>query len=173
MSYLLTEIALEMLGYKFYDIYGVQEDINNFQNLAATDRSSECSTSNEPHLSTVLGLDNTSKRTHNINPSANTTTNDGIKVKLPDLVVKLTDVEYNKVKEQVIRNKPLQHGENQSEIAGAKSSQQAIPHLVELEHQKLLKEQQNLKQFRKYVEQNLMHFNPTCFERYVEMFKGT
>ncbi|XP_061396339.1 uncharacterized protein LOC133331969 [Musca vetustissima] len=184
MSYLLTEIALEMLGYKFYDIYGVPEDINNFQNLAATDRGTDGNPANaEPHLATILGLDNqmsgdrnTTKRNHSNlaqtsqpQPPGNSTSSpqDVIKVKIPELLAKLTDIEINKVKEQVLRNKPSLPADSPNE---AKSS---IPHLIELQHQKLSVEQQNLQNFRKYVELSLMQFNPVCFEKYLEMFKGT
>ncbi|XP_019890321.2 uncharacterized protein LOC101898417 [Musca domestica] len=171
MSYLVTEIALEMLGYTFYDIYGVPEDINNFRSLAATDRSNDGALK-EPHLATILGLDaNTSKRNNNNPPTAAVNTIEATKIKLPELLAKLTDVEIGKVKEQVLRNKPSLSGENPGETKS--NQQQAISNLLDLEHQKLISEQQSLRNFRRFIEKNLMQFNPTCFERYLEAFKGT
>ncbi|XP_013101775.1 uncharacterized protein LOC106083376 [Stomoxys calcitrans] len=160
MSYLLTEIALEMLGYKFYDIYGVPDDINNFQNVAASDRSANDATSIEPHLSTLLGLDPKSSKRNHTNPML---------INLPDGVTKLMDAEYNKVRQQLVRKKLSLTGE----YPDPKTIQTTIQILIESEHEKLLAEQQLLQRFRRIVEENLMNMNTVSFEKYLEGFKST
>lgn len=172
MSYLLTEIALEMLGYKFYDIYGVQDEINNFQNLAASDRSANANElSEEPTLATLLGLSSSATDSRNYKRSQTNEFGKRIRINLPESITKLMDTEYSKVRQQLMRNKQsLPVADNQLE---PRVVQVMMKNLVESEHEKLLVEQQNLQSFRKLVEESLMHVNPASFEKYIEVFRGT
>ncbi|XP_075151336.1 uncharacterized protein LOC142225463 [Haematobia irritans] len=158
MSYLLTEIALEMLGYKYYDIYGVPDDINNFQNLAASDRTTDGS--NEPHLDTILGVDTR-------NAKRSTSTNH-LLINLPEEVTKLMDLEYNKVRQQFLRNK-LSLTE---EYLDPKAMQAKIQYHQESEYDKLTAEKNNLQNFRRVVEDNLRYIKPASFEKHLNGFKN-
>lgn len=168
MSYLLTEIALEMLGYKFYDIYGFQDEINNFQNHANADRTSEQNNSSETNLSSLLGMNTaTSAGAADWERRRNQEMFEEVNGNLPDALTKLMDTEYNKVRQQVLRNKPTAT-ETHSD---PKAAQAMAQNFVEAEHRKLRLEIQNLRNFRKVVEQNLLQRNPTTFERYCQIFK--
>lgn len=161
MSYLLTEIALEMLGYKFYDIYGVQDEINNFQKHSSSDRANEASTS-EANLAQIIGFNTESDRNRKINQN-NKEIFDDVSSNLPETLTKLMDNEYNKVRQQVLHNKPT--------ILDNQNPQTVIQSFIDNEHEKLRMEHQILRNFRKIVEQNLLQLNPTSFEKYCQSFK--
>lgn len=75
MAYLLTEIALEMLGCRFYDINGLPQDIKYITSDEIPLNSQLTALKNEPHLDTLLSLSSTSP-SHTITTA--TTTNSGI-----------------------------------------------------------------------------------------------
>ncbi|XP_037821199.1 uncharacterized protein LOC119610151 [Lucilia sericata] len=162
MSYLLTEIALEMLGYKFYDIYGMQDEINNFQKQTNTERTSD-SNGTETNLAQLLGVNMEGDRNRKSNAANNKELFEEVNANLPDSLNKLMDCEYNKVRQQVLHNKPV--------VMDNQNAQAIIQNFIETEHEKLRFEHQSLRNFRKIVEQNLLQVNPATFEKYCQTFK--
>ncbi|KAM7351673.1 uncharacterized protein ACRADG_004442 [Cochliomyia hominivorax] len=162
MSYLLTEIALEMLGYKFYDIYGIQDEINNFQKHSSGDRPNESTNTTEPNLAHVLGFNVDGDKNRKISQN-NKELFDEVNKNLPDTLTKLMDCEYNKVRQQILHNKPT--------VADNQNPQTVIQGFIDTEHEKLRLEHQILRNFRKIVEQNLLQMNPATFEKYCQTFK--
>lgn len=161
MSYLLTEIALEMLGYKFYDIYGMQDEINNFQKHSSSDRGNNDASSHES-LTHLLGI-NGNNHNNTTDRKLNQTNKEEVNANLPETLTKLMDIEYNKIRQQVIRNKPA--------FLETHSGQNSIQSYIDNEHEKLRLEYQNLRNFRKIVEKNLLQINPATFEKYCQTFK--
>lgn len=171
MSYLLTEIALEMLGYKFYDIYGVQDEINNFQNMANAERSCNPHHANEPNLAALLGLlpGASSVDLKESRRSANKSVPADKEADIPNALARVMDIECGKVRQQVLRNKPTPlAAEGQLDGQTAKTM---ANNFVEVEREKLRVEQQTLKTFRRHIEQVLIQMNPNNFEKYCESFK--
>ncbi|XP_065356719.1 uncharacterized protein LOC135951075 [Calliphora vicina] len=160
MSYLLTEIALEMLGYKFYDIYGTLDEINNFQKPIHTDRSTEAY--NARNLAQILGVNTEGDRNRKPNQS-NKEIFEEVNANLPENLTKLMDTEYNKIRQQVLHNKPV--------VLDNQNAQSIIQNYIDSEHEKLRMEHQSLRNFRKIVEQNLLQVNPATFEKYCQIFK--
>ena len=163
MSYLLTEIALEMLGYKFYDIYGIQDEINNFQKHSSSERANNDANPHESlaHLLGINGNNHNNTTDRKLN-QVNKEVSEEVNANLPETLTKLMDTEYNKIRQQVIRSKPaLLETHNQNSIQS----------IIDKEHEKLRLEYQNLRNFRKIVEKNLLQINPATFEKYCQTFK--
>lgn len=188
MSYLLTEIALEMLGYKFYDIDG-SFGPTNFQQITPGQQSQRKEIYAES-LQNVMMLD-----TENENNT--TTPNDrkcDEKTKSDDSsdvaerncgqirtfsagLKKLLDLEYDRLRSQVEQTMQCEAFRIvDANLDGSKEkdgSEDGLKIFIRKEKEKLKTEARTLKSFCSLVEKNTLKMNPDVFRQYEKVFIGS
>ncbi|XP_011194051.1 uncharacterized protein LOC105219538 [Zeugodacus cucurbitae] len=188
MSYLLTEIALEMLGYKFYDIDG-NFGPTNFQHVTA---GQQCQ-ANEicaESLQTVMVLDTENENVTNVSNDGNHTENSK-KSNSTDIVdksgqertfsaglKKLLDLEYERLRSQVeqsIKQEAVRITDANGDRTLEKNAntKDTLKTFVLKEKEKLKTESRNLKLFRNLVETSTYKMNPDVFSQYKRVFVGS
>ncbi|XP_017480676.1 PREDICTED: uncharacterized protein LOC108369957 [Rhagoletis zephyria] len=168
MSYLLTEIALEMLGYKFYDIDGNLgptsfQQISMGQQFQSTDLNAES-------LQSLLGLDedngNENAPVDCIRESTVHRAQNGLK--------KLLDLEYGRLRsqlEQAIHCDTAAFIDYNDANPNEESMNQGyLRRFVLNEREKLEREAQSLQSFRNLVEKNVFTMNQEVFMQYKKVF---
>lgn len=188
MSYLLTEIALEMLGYKFYDTDG-NFGPTNFQQIAT---GQQCQTKEifAESLQTIMVLDTENENnnntandgnheyTKNINSYNITETNCGQVRAFSAGLKKLLDLEYVRLRNQVeqtmqretVRISDANSDRSQEENGNTKDN---LKIFILKEKEKLITEARTLKSFRNLVETSTYKINPDVFSQYKRVFIGS
>uniref|UniRef100_A0ABK9NGN1 Uncharacterized protein n=1 Tax=Glossina morsitans morsitans TaxID=37546 RepID=A0ABK9NGN1_GLOMM len=164
MAYLLTEIALEMLGCKFYDIHGAHQEMNDFQQN--TQRSENLNP--DENLENIINYRRTTSPAHM--QQSPEQSNEKLQQELLPLF-KLMAKEYDIVKQQILHNKETNlEKQVDNNITSTRAAQSLVQNFVESEIVKLRCETQTLHNFRRLVEQNILKVNPISFEKYVRLF---
>lgn len=74
MAYLLTEIALEMLGCRFYDIYGLPHEIRYITNEEISSTGQSTLLKNDLHLETLLDIDGSNTASNSTSGASSSST---------------------------------------------------------------------------------------------------
>ncbi|CAD6997630.1 unnamed protein product [Ceratitis capitata] len=180
MSYLLTEIALEMLGYKFYDIDG-NHGPTNFQQVSAGEESRRNEISGET-LQTIIGLGPDAENVHingsiksveehaNIENDKSVTGETEQKHSYSAGLKRLLDLEYKRLHNQ------FEHAVNDEadqliDTSDEENSKDDILKMFLLkEKEKIEREAQTLQSFRKLVEKSTYMMNKEVFNQYKRIF---
>ncbi|KAL9877374.1 uncharacterized protein LOC119642442 [Glossina fuscipes] len=162
MAYLLTEIALEMLGCKFYDIHGAHQEMNDFQQ----------NTQRPENLNPAENLENIVNYRRTTSPANLQQISEKSNDKLQQIpLFKLMAKEYGIVKQQILHNKETNlEKQVDNNITSTRTAQSLVQNFVESEIVKLRCETQTLHNFRRLVEQNILKVNPISFEKYLRLF---
>ncbi|XP_067625714.1 uncharacterized protein [Eurosta solidaginis] len=187
MSYLLTEIALEMLGYKFYDVDG-NIGPTSFQENSI---SKPCHIVPDESLQSILGFgvdtEMGMKKTHlyrEINESGKSSQpRPNIPVQVlsqastyPAGLEKLLNLEYGRLlcqTERVVhREKESVISSNSDSLRDGNLTQDVLKAFILKEKEKLVNEAQTLQAFRKLVENTAFKMNKDIYKQYKAVFSG-
>ncbi|XP_054744800.1 uncharacterized protein LOC129249159 [Anastrepha obliqua] len=186
MSYLLTEIALEMLGYKFYDIDG-KFGPTSFQQIGIVQQSQSNEFSGEL-LQTIIGFE-----TENLNGNISTESNrestvEGVQycndLDIPEKksghtrtfsagLKKLLDLEYERLRsqvEQTVHRDTESFIDKNGGIPMEGAMQDILKTFMLREKDKLEKEAQTLQCFRKLVEKSTFKMDQDVYNQYKKVF---
>nr|XP_014096548.1 uncharacterized protein LOC106622024 [Bactrocera oleae] len=188
MSYLLTEIALEMLGYKFYDIDG-NFGPTNFQQITA---GQQCQTEEiyAESLQAVMVLDTENENNTNTPNDAKydeyTKTDNFSEIVEKNCeqvrtfsagLKKLLNLEYDRLRSQV--KQTMKHevvhivDANGDRLQEENSSEDGLKIFIRKEKETLKSEARTLKSFRNLVEKSTVKMNPDVFRQYDRVFIGS
>lgn len=174
MSYLLTEIALEMLGYKFYDTNGTFH-LTNFQNNTAHAETN----SDEPSLSEFIEQPESSNgepQTRNGDDSHWDLQRD----KEPQLpgagfqkprrtpakaLAKIMDYESDKIASQIVTR--LEKGATRT---GATDNEEILKEMVDAERKLITEDAAEMRRFREYLQGRLLRLDKQAYEKYLRTF---
>ncbi|XP_030377543.1 uncharacterized protein LOC115626338 [Scaptodrosophila lebanonensis] len=181
MSYLLTEIALEMLGYKFYDTNGTFH-LTNFQQ--STPSSSNDKDLDEPPLSEFIDqpasttIQNgdasndqevpTTSSSHNDSQAAKPAENLESKVRRTPAkaLAKIKSYESDKIKVQIKARVQKSIDEQKT-----KPNEQELQKFLDDEKMKVMEDAATMRHFREYLEDRLQRMDSRLFEKYQRTFR--
>ncbi|XP_039952888.1 uncharacterized protein LOC126766679 [Bactrocera neohumeralis] len=188
MSYLLTEIALEMLGYKFYDIDGSFGPTNFQQNTAG--QQSQTKEIYTESLQNVMVLDteneNNTTTSNERKCDENTKSDDSSDIAERNYgqirtfsagLKKLLDLEYDRLRSQVEQTMQCEAvrivDANLNGLQEKNGSDDGLKIFIRKEKEKLKTEAHTLKSFRNLVEKSTFKMNPDVFRQYERVFVGS
>ncbi|XP_017097104.3 uncharacterized protein [Drosophila bipectinata] len=171
MSYLLTEIALEMLGYKFYDTNGTFH-LTNFQNNTAHAETN----SDEPSLSEFIDQPESSNGEAQMRNGApkNWELPREQDIQLPNFqkprrtpakaLAKIMDYESDKIASQIAARL-----EKAFQRSGA-TDEAVLREIIEEEKALITDDAAGMRRFREYLEERLQRMDKQPYEKYQRTF---
>ncbi|EDV31545.1 uncharacterized protein Dana_GF15408 [Drosophila ananassae] len=174
MSYLLTEIALEMLGYKFYDTNGTFH-LTNFQNNTAHAETN----SDEPSLSEFIEQPESSNgepQTRN-GAASHWDVEREKELQLPasgfqkprrtpaKALAKIMDYESDKIASQIAARL-----EKAAVRAGSTDNEEILKKIIEEEKKLISEDATEMRRFREYLQGRLLRLDKQAYEKYLRTF---
>ncbi|XP_017079533.1 uncharacterized protein LOC108113464 [Drosophila eugracilis] len=170
MSYLLTEIALEMLGYKFYDTNGIFH-LTNFQNNSTHSESHP----EEPSLTEFIEQpESPDKETPCQDLGVETDLVAGLSI-APDLrnprrtpakaLAKIMDYEKEKIINQISTRL-----EQLVARRAAVYSEQLLAEIMDEEEKLIREDASEMRKFREFLQTRLQRLDKGPYEKYVRTF---